>query len=189
MAAAERFGQKVMRLPPAWRKAVLDDAQGRIVEWFKPTWTGRVQRAWSEIEAGRTFAVGESSPLGFLPDAVIQAIEAHASATDHAMRPLQSVLLSISDQQIYHALRDAKGHRHDVLQGVLSLPDWLGLPDTEIYRDGAETLLFARRMPNGRYMTTVFRVDELPTRVKESVRGNRFIAMKVVGDLKYERLK
>lgn len=65
MRTAESFGQKVMQLPPAWRKAALDDAQGRIVEWFKPTWTGRVQRAWDEIEAGKTFAVGGSSHWDF----------------------------------------------------------------------------------------------------------------------------
>ncbi len=65
----------------------------------------------------------------------------------------------------------------------------VGVARHGIYRDGADTLLFARRMPNGRYMTAVFRTDDLPNRVKERVRGNRFISMKMLGELNYERLK
>ncbi|PJK00278.1 hypothetical protein CO611_02890 [Lysobacteraceae bacterium NML03-0222] len=195
MAAAERFGQKVMQLPPAWRKAVLDDAQGRIVEWFKPTWTGRVQRAWDEIEAasaeqmltGRkpkvnvTRVIGHASPIGFLTQRTLDALDKPVRATRMelpAMVP-DSALISMTDHQIYHALREAKGDRDVIRRALESLPDWIRMDDTQLYRE-QDTLHFARPLPDGRYVVAVLRWNEVPNKGKEKVTGNWVITLKVV---------
>ncbi|PJJ95879.1 hypothetical protein CO615_11000, partial [Lysobacteraceae bacterium NML75-0749] len=185
MAAAERFGQKVMQLPPAWRKAVLDDAQGRIVEWFKPSWTAQVNRSWAQIEAGRTLAVGESSPIGIFSEGTVLAIEKTGGILP------KSATINMSDRQIIHALRDAKDKRELVLDAVRSLPDWLNQPDTKIYRESEHVYHFAREIPGGSHVVAVLKLDHDQTRVKEPVNGAWVITLKVLKAIpsSYTRVK
>ncbi len=154
-----------------------------------------IQRAFSTLaeqaRTGRkskvnvTRAIGHASPIGFLTKSTLTALNKPARATCMelpAMVP-DSALISMTDHQIYHqiyhALREAKGDRDVIRRALQSLPDWIRMDDTLLYRE-QDTLHFARPLPDGRYVVAVLRWNEVPNKAKEKVPGNWVITLKVV---------
>ena len=185
MASAEAFGKKVMALPPSMRDAALADAQGRQIEWFAPAWRSYVAAVRAEIDAGQPRLTGAASPAALLGQEAVGVLE-RAGVTPG------SALIAMTDRQIAHAIRDAKqGQLSTLLEGLKSLPDWIGLADTVIFRD-AGSIQFGRPLGDGRYLVAVLRLDSLQTRAKDRVQSNWITTQKVIGPTevgKMERLK
>lgn len=163
MPAAVRFGQKVMALPPAWRKVSLADAQTRAMDYFAD-WPGVMKRVTTELAgaekaAGKAMPVGSAHALGFLRPAVSAGLEQQGATAGTA-------LLGTEDRRVYHALRSAKGADADVLREALAqLPQWLADPATVVLWDTAEAaapLVYAHKLPDGRWVKLAFAVDRAP---------------------------
>lgn len=105
---------------------------------------------------------------------------------------LDSALLAMTDRQIAHAIRDAKrGQLGTLLEGLKTLPDWLGLADTVIFRD-AGSIQFGRPLGSGRNLVAIVRIDSLQTRALDKGRTNWVTTLKVIGPSevgKLDRLK
>ncbi len=176
LPAAEAFGRKVMGLPPEWRQIALDDAQRRRVDWFAD-YPSKVDDVAESLNFGRAPRTDASfrSPIGFFPTRLTDAIERGVDSKgrslvhDRSGKPMgelpRSVLLAIKDERIAHALRDKKvedrpGLRDVLRAGLRSLPEWLGAEGTRVlWQKSPQSLVFARPMGNGGFMTAVFATD------------------------------
>ena len=163
MAAAESFGQKVMALPPDWRKIALDDAQRRQVDWMAD-WAPQVERINAEILAGPGMQrpTGSGQPIGFLTDAEATGLVGRGIDVDNA-------LIVAGEDTIYHALRTSKHHgegrdRDLFVYEVMQIPSWrnsagfvVSLLDTS---NGPPKMLVIRRLADGRYMRMVVALND-----------------------------
>ncbi len=159
LPAAETFGRKVMALPPEWRKAALDDAQARRVDWFAD-WPAHVQ------EINRVLQPQGVSPVGFMTEELISAAatEVRRRAVVPGLAP-QSALIAVADRQLAHALHDLPEPTRALVARVLEeLPNVIAAPD-RVYRQVApDRLVYARALPDGRYVAVYVRIDGLPAR-------------------------
>lgn len=173
MAAAERFGQKVMQLPPAWRKAVLDDAQGRQVDWMHD-WAATVDRANVEAQAGpgQQRPRGRGQPIGFLTDAEVNGLAEHGIAPATA-------LLAAGDDTIYHALRLDKFRGREHLrelfaEQVKQIPRWRDTPGSyvsvlDIAYPDTPKILVIRKISDGQYMRMVLAINDRRKYSRENI--------------------
>lgn len=188
LPAAESFGRKVMALPPEWRKAVLDDAQSRRVEWFGD-FVPLVAQVRQEIAAGRTFARGYATPVGFVPNDIIDVLAtgvgeraASGAVVTFSVPTLSTALVALNDRALYHSLRDHKavgrpGIRDTIAREVDTLPYWVSDPETIVLYEPARTqaiemLVFARALGGGRYATLHIDVGMREERTREPVLAN-----------------
>ncbi|PJK10941.1 hypothetical protein CO608_00210 [Lysobacteraceae bacterium NML08-0793] len=179
MAAAERFGQKVMQLPPAWRKAALDDAQKRQVDWFKD-FPGFIDRAVSEIAEGKPRSVGAVTPVAFMPNQVWEQLAAGETIGGYKFQPKRvTPLIASSDRALYHAMRGGQKWegREEALQLVIAearnLPVWANHPDTLWFLNKSPfQLVLARKLDDTRYMTVPISLDEIDHKAKKRVKSN-----------------
>ena len=163
MAAAEQFGKKVMGLPPDWRKIALDDAQRRQVDWMAD-WPGFVADA-----ASSHHSVGAATPVGFISDDVLQALAAPVErrhTTTPGLQPV-SALLAMTDRQLVHAMREAKGEELPlILLTLQELQSWIYTPSTRVYRQASpDNLVYARPLDDGRFVAVYVRIDTQPARM------------------------
>lgn len=175
LPAAESFGRKVMALPPEWRKAVLDDAQSRRVEWFGD-WPAFVDTVRSEIAAGAARPQGAATPLGFIPSGAVGVLATGRALNGRTFAPVlpQTALIATTDRAVYHALRDAKFDDRPQLrelfaEAMRTAPEWVARADAVLWDPKLSALLFARKAADGRYLTLVARVDMLEQRSKQPI--------------------
>lgn len=143
--AAQRFGQKVMQLPPPWRRQALGDAQRRVADTFAD-WAIVLRRALSGAED--TLA---QRPVGFHRPAVIDAL---------SHRPSSAVLLADDA-----ALRAAG---EELLE---DLPAWLAASDTQVWQaSGSQVLIYVRRLRNGSLVQWRFAADDQAYRLQDAER-------------------
>ncbi len=175
LPAAESFGRKVMALPPEWRKAALDDAQNRRVEWFGD-WPAFVDTVRSEIAAGAARPQGAATPLGFIPSGAVGVLATGRALNGRTFAPVlpQTALIATTDRAVYHALRDAKFDDRPQLrelfaEAMRTAPEWVARADAVLWDPELSALLFARKAADGRYLTLVARVDMLEQRSKQPI--------------------
>jgi len=168
MPAAVRLGERVMQLPPSWRRIALADAQQRPTDLFAD-WPATVARVLEEQAQGRAYPQGMAHPLGFLRPATVQALEAGIDAGGRAFAAPApaTALLGAVDNQLHHALRSIKEARGTIAAQLNNLPRWLADPETAVLWDVGEggqstqqpVLIFARRLGDGRVIKLVFQLD------------------------------
>jgi len=171
LGAAESFGQKVMKLPPGWRDAVLDDAVNRQVNWFAPQWEGFIgvlfeQDATAQPKRGMQ---RRGAPVGFVPARVVRALESGQAQTAGAVGysggfqpspPLPLPIIFGGDEFIAHVMRDMP---YDVdlparLDALKQISQWMQAQDS-VYllddRDGEWALIVTRPASDGRWWKLV----------------------------------
>lgn len=188
MPAAAKFGEKVMQLPPDWRKIALEDTQTRRVDWFGD-FVPFVAQVRQQISSGRTFAQGHATPVGFVPNDIIDALgsgigerAANGVSVHFAPANLPTALVALNDRALYHALRDHKavgrpGIQAEIAHEVDTLPYWVSDPEALVLYEPAraqapEMLVFARALGDGRYATLHIDVGVKESRTREPIRAN-----------------
>lgn len=179
LPSAAKFGERVMRLPPAWRDIALGDAQSRRVDWFAD-WPGLVDRIDQEIGAGLARPQGLASPVGFLPTRVVEALNAGVGVDGNAFAPVRptTALISATDRVLYHALRDAKhagreAGREALVAAAKDMPEWVSDSQLVFWNSANPALLFAKPVKGtDDFLVLVVRPDYLEPRTREPVRAS-----------------
>ncbi len=129
------FGEKIMSLPPDMREAVLSNARdlaSHLGQQFAP---------WIDAVNGRRQAQGEIRTVGYLSPTIVDFLEqaGHAPAT---------AVVTVTDKDVMHMLRDAKDGRH-VPAGILRLlPDKIASPKAVLWDTRNPAVLFVIDTPN-----------------------------------------
>jgi len=181
LGAAEAFGQKVMKLPPDWRDAVLDDAVKRQVNWLEPQWAAMVNVLFEQDSTAqpKRGMQRRGAPVGFVPSRVVRALETGAaqpvegvgrSAGFAPSPPLPLPVVFGGDEFIAHVTRDMP---YDVdlparLDALKQIPQWMQAQDA-VYLLQEEHpswgLIIARKRADGRWWKLVL--------TRKQVRMNR----------------
>lgn len=179
LPAAAHFGERVLRLPPAWRDIALGDALSRRVDWFAD-WPGLVHRVEIELLARAARPTGVASPIGFLPPRVMEALRAGAGLDGRTFTPVQpsTALVAATDRVLYHALRDTK-HAFDadvreaLGDAARDMPEWIADATHVLWNAQNPALLFARPVKGSDdFLVLVVRPDYLESRTREPVRAS-----------------
>ncbi|HEC20656.1 MAG TPA: phage head morphogenesis protein [Gammaproteobacteria bacterium] len=128
------FGEKIMSLPASMRDAVLKNARDlapHLSKQFSP---------WVDALANRGRALGEIRTVGYLSPAVADYLEMQGHAPTTAV-------VTITDKDVMHMLRDAKDDRH-VPAGVMrSLPDEIAAPQAVLWDKRDPAVLYVIDAP------------------------------------------
>jgi len=156
LGAAESFGQKVMKLPPGWRDAVLNDAATRQVNWLAPQWEAFVdalvgQHSTTKIMRDRQ---KRGAPVGFVPSRVVRALEsgiAQSSGNLGRSAPftpvqLKSAVIFGGDEFIAHttrslpsgATRADERERQRWRNAIKQIPRWMQAQDAVFLWDDSK---------------------------------------------------
>lgn len=178
LPSAAKFGERVMRMPPAWREVALGDAQSRRLDWFAD-WPGLVDRIDQEIGAGAVRPRGLASPVGFLPPRVLAALRAGLGADGRKFTPVipTTALVGATDRVIYHALRDAKfvgreAVRESFVDAARAMPEWVADSELVFWNAQNPALLFAQPVAGtDDFMVLVVRPNDIEQRMRMPVRA------------------
>lgn len=190
LPAAAAFGERVMRLPPAWRDLALIDAQQRRVD-TTADWPATVRLIAEGLALGVVRPTGVSAPVGFLSPQVATALTSGVTQAGEAFVAPAPVtaLLSATDGAALHVLRDTKftsrrfgreprpDELRDIFTNALSdLPEQLSSAETSVYWDpgeitGSRGLVFVV-VRDGRLLKYVFGVSDQRKTQRAQVTAN-----------------
>jgi hypothetical protein len=131
MPSAQRFGEKVMSLPPAWRDRTLADVATRADMLFAD-----FDPMAKRILAGAT-ARGDVQPAGFLSGSVVRSLPS----------PPPSALIAISDAEFANLARNQKqGLSKNLLRAI---PDLITGADATFIDTEDQAMVYASKLPSG----------------------------------------
>lgn len=128
------FGEKVMGLPEAMRRPALDGATTLIPyleKHFSP---------WANGLLDNKRALGEMRTVGYLSNAVVDALIARD------IMPASAVITA-TDRDIVHMLRDAKDGKHVPADIVRALPTFIGKPAAVLWDKQSPGILYVFDVP------------------------------------------
>jgi len=170
LGAAEAFGQKVMKLSPDWRDAVLDDAAKRQVNWLRPQWEGMVDDLFEQDSTAqpRRGMQRRGAPMGLIPSRVVRALESGNAqsgipvgrSVGFGPQTVPSPVIFGGDEFIAHVMRDLP---YDIdlparLNALKQIPQWMQAQETVYLLDDQNeerALLMTRPSGDGRWWKLV----------------------------------
>lgn len=149
LPSARRFGERVMQLPDAWRTRALEDAAKHARDWHADA-----QAAIGEMIESRLQPRGQTLALGML----------HPESAEYLQQQVAlpvSALVAVVDSEVAHMGRGSKAARASTLPEdlVRALPLRMAAPDALLYDTEAPALIYAWRLPDGRYAKVIVRLD------------------------------
>ncbi|MDO5625020.1 MAG: phage minor head protein [Pseudomonadota bacterium] len=193
MAAAQRFGEKVMNLPPAWRDRVLDDAQQRSVNWFAGEWPRWVDAIVEQNLTGADMRAVQQrgAPVAYIPSEVVRAMESGKGSSlqyqprERSFVPAtpKSALIVGGDAFLGHNVRDLPPTsqtqlRAEKLKVLLEVPEKLASKDTAWLIDKTDNNALIAVWPDltGLYWKVIIR-DVRRKMSRTQVSGYRLIGL------------
>lgn len=170
LPAAAAFGEKLMALPASWRDIALADAQRRAGDLLIAL-AAAVQTAFAARGTTGPYAM-QALPLGFLRPGTV------AGLIRHDLPLPTTAMLGASGRDLRHALDVAKRDADLVRDALVDFAEWSTAADTIVLWDSDQdsasprpALVYARPVPDGRFVKLIFRPNHVPKQVREMRRA------------------
>lgn len=173
LPAAQRFGERVMQMPGAWRTRALDDATRNARDWH----AGSEATIAAMLER-RLAPSGETLAVGMLQSAVVDALAARQAAPATA-------LIALADHDVAALVRRNTRDKAAVEALVRSLPLALANPDAVLLNALDGVLVYAWRQDDGRFAKVFV---ELGQGTANMVRSGGVVARSVLQARRYTLL-
>lgn len=128
------FGEKIMAMPEAMRSAALDNVAA-LTPYLSSNFS-----PWANQLLDRKQPLGEIKTVGYLSNQVVDSLASRNESPTTAV-------ITITDKDVMHMLRDAKDGKHIPADVIRALPDSIANPDAVLWDKTAPGLLYVFSVP------------------------------------------